>query len=253
MPILETTASASAYGFSPPRRLWTPDKLPSLHGWWDVGDVSTITQVSGAVSQLNDKSGAARHLIQPTAAYRPIYSAAGFNGRPSILFDGGDAHLSINAFPLGGTTASVSMVAAILSTRDWGRYLSFSGGANDYADAADMTIAHYDSQGTSIHARRGNYIIDLPTGTVVFATPLHIQLISTGSQLQLYKNNVLMGQVALSSAFRASGTLRVAATAAGAWQPGNIRLMEIVISTAALTADVRANLHGYLAKKWGIA
>jgi hypothetical protein len=56
-------------GGSPPA--FTPASL-SPRAWWDATDAATITDSgSGAVSQLNDKSGNLYHLVQGTGALRP--------------------------------------------------------------------------------------------------------------------------------------------------------------------------------------
>jgi hypothetical protein len=61
--------------------------------WLDAADAATVTTVSGAVSQWNDKSGNARHATQSTAGNRPAYSSTGFNSLPGIAFDGTDDNM----------------------------------------------------------------------------------------------------------------------------------------------------------------
>lgn len=56
--------------------LWTPANT-SLELWLDANDDTTVTVVSNAVSQIDDKSGNARHATQSTVAQRPPYNAAG--------------------------------------------------------------------------------------------------------------------------------------------------------------------------------
>lgn len=57
-------------GGSPPPP-FTPASL-SPRAWWDATDAATITDAgSGAVSQLNDKSGNLYHLTQGTGSLRP--------------------------------------------------------------------------------------------------------------------------------------------------------------------------------------
>jgi hypothetical protein len=64
---------------------WTPADIPNLYGWWDPSDVATITNVSGAASQWNDKSGNARHFVQTTAGARPALGKT-INGLPALEF-----------------------------------------------------------------------------------------------------------------------------------------------------------------------
>lgn len=70
-----------------PPELWTPAAITTAL-WLDAADASTVTTVSGAVSQWNDKSGNGRNFAQSTASFRPTYSATAFNGKPALRFDG---------------------------------------------------------------------------------------------------------------------------------------------------------------------
>lgn len=75
-------------GSSPPSPVpWTPADLAAAPKIW-LDDDSAITEVSGAVSQWNDLSGAAMHLTQTSSSLRPVALAAAINGRRAIRFDG---------------------------------------------------------------------------------------------------------------------------------------------------------------------
>lgn len=52
---------------------WNPSLITTAL-WLDAADASTVTTVSGAVSQWNDKSGNGRNAVQATAGLRPGYS-----------------------------------------------------------------------------------------------------------------------------------------------------------------------------------
>jgi hypothetical protein len=66
-------------------RLWTPAlERPAL--WLDTFDLAAIVGVSGAVSQLTDKSGNGRHFAQGSAGNRPSLDAA--LQPQSVLWDG---------------------------------------------------------------------------------------------------------------------------------------------------------------------
>lgn len=54
---------------------WTPAQITTAL-WFDASDSSTITTVSGAVSQWNDKSGNNRHATQAAASERPLLTTA---------------------------------------------------------------------------------------------------------------------------------------------------------------------------------
>lgn len=66
---------------------WTPAHLSLAAKIW-LDDQSPITEVSGAVSQWNDRSANAWHFVQGTAGYRPVVVASALNGRRITRFDG---------------------------------------------------------------------------------------------------------------------------------------------------------------------
>jgi len=76
--------------------LWTPADI-STSLWIDAADSSTVTTVSGNVSQINDKSGNGRNFSQATSGSRPVYTAGGLNGRNVMTFDGTRSLVSVSA------------------------------------------------------------------------------------------------------------------------------------------------------------
>ena len=86
-PLTEPTRLTLAKTFTWNETVWNPSMIQTAL-WLDAADPSTITTVSGAVSQWNDKSGNGRHATQTTAGSRPAYSSTGFNSLPGVTFDG---------------------------------------------------------------------------------------------------------------------------------------------------------------------
>ena len=84
-PLTEPTRLTLAKAFTWNETIWNPSMI-STALWLDAADASTITTVSGAVSQWNDKSGNGRTFSQPTVAARPTLTAAGLNGRNIVTF-----------------------------------------------------------------------------------------------------------------------------------------------------------------------
>lgn len=72
----------------PPPAGWSPTDEASLIAWYDATDAATITEIAGAVSQWNDKSGNDYHLTQSLADRRPVISAAAINGQNALSFVG---------------------------------------------------------------------------------------------------------------------------------------------------------------------
>ncbi|NBS93952.1 MAG: hypothetical protein EBT27_09540 [Betaproteobacteria bacterium] len=83
------------------RRLWTPAaSRPRL--WLDAADLSTITTVSGNVSEWRDKSGNANHAVPSSASLRPSLVLSDFQARPCIRFVRNDDLTTLNSIGIGG-------------------------------------------------------------------------------------------------------------------------------------------------------
>lgn len=67
---------------------WTPLELTAstIDAWYDASDTNTIVETSGSVSQLNDKSGNTKNLIQATSTSRPAIVSNSQNGLSTINF-----------------------------------------------------------------------------------------------------------------------------------------------------------------------
>lgn len=91
---------------------WTPADNANTFVWYDAADVSTITTVSGDVSQWDDKSGNGYNATQTTAANRPAYGATQIN--------------SIDVITFGGTgTVALNTPITPYSSRDLSMYILF--------------------------------------------------------------------------------------------------------------------------------
>ena len=59
-----------------------------LEGWWRFADAAHVTHSSGAISQVDDQSGNARHMTQSSALLKPDYDTSSFS-RAAAAFGGG--------------------------------------------------------------------------------------------------------------------------------------------------------------------
>lgn len=90
-PLTEPTKLTLAKSFTWNETVWNPSMIQTAL-WLDAADASTVTTVSGAVSQWSDKSGNGRHFTQATADNRPVYSTNLQNGRNGITFTQASSH-----------------------------------------------------------------------------------------------------------------------------------------------------------------
>jgi len=77
---------------------WTPAEILT-EGWYDASDLSTITEVASYVSQLDDKSGKGRHVVQASGALQPRTGLRTQNSLDMIEGDG-TQWIGLNPFPL---------------------------------------------------------------------------------------------------------------------------------------------------------
>lgn len=78
--------------FFPP---FSPDEITGLVLWYDFNDSSTITESSGIISSVSDKSGNGNGCSQPTSSFRPTVATASVNGKNTALFDGANDFLIV--------------------------------------------------------------------------------------------------------------------------------------------------------------
>ncbi|MDD2885267.1 MAG: hypothetical protein PHT48_09515 [Dechloromonas sp.] len=92
--------------------LWTPEYIDTAL-WLDAADSSTVTLVSGAVSEWADKSGNGRDATQGAAGRRPIISTGGLNGIDVVDFDGTDDGLTVNVGTMLSGLSGQTLVAVV--------------------------------------------------------------------------------------------------------------------------------------------
>jgi hypothetical protein len=91
---------------------WTPS-LISTALWLDAADASTVTTVSGAVSQWNDRSGNGRNAVQVSSDSRPAYTANVLNGKSVLTLDGTDDFMTVAHAAALNAQISPSTVAVV--------------------------------------------------------------------------------------------------------------------------------------------
>lgn len=238
-------------------QLWTPGEI-TTQLWFDAADSSTITLVSGAVSQWNDKSGNNRHASQGTASNRPVYSGGLVvfdgsndsvgNGSPgSLLRNVGGATIS-GVFKFTSSPTSTQQIIAICSS--------------DTSILKSALEGGFVSEKISIGGRRLNtdsFIrINDPNN---IDTNLHIAIGVFDYSNALFSLYVDGFTSVSPTDFHVSGNtpdvdavrFRIGATgvtAGSAWFNGG--LGESVVTHTAMDTTARQILEGYYAHKWAL-
>lgn len=213
--------------------------VSGLAMWLDASDASTLTLVSGAVSEWRDRA-AGRLFIQTIANNRPGLTT--MNGRNALLFDGSNDTLEC-ADPFGTFPFSVFIVQRVVA------YSSFA-----------MTYAVGGSTNFNIRqfSATGQPEIETPGGVVrsssaAFSTsvPQLISLVydSTLTSSALYLNNAAIATSGTYTTPTLTGTHYIGSRA-GAF-PLNGHIAEIVVYSRTVTATERAYVSAALGRKWG--
>jgi hypothetical protein len=231
------------------KRLWTPRQLLTKL-WFDADDLSTITTISGNVSQWNDKSGNGNDASQSTSSNRPSVSVASLNNRNVVTFNGSSQYLNHN-YSSGAAPHSVFVV---------GRRLS--GGSTDFQVFINA-VAPNTPFGVNISAKAsgsvnwGNYINNWTQSNNSCLDTWRIMGIvspSSSSGNEIFATDGT--QVSVTYTARYSGDINNRRAIGGdptfnvGYLSGNIA--EIVHVNRALSTVEQNLLEGYFAHKWGL-
>lgn len=227
--------------------LWTPAQITTAL-WLDAADAATITTVSGAVSQWNDKSGNARHATQATADQRPSYGARSLNGIVVPDFDGTNDNMSLpnGTVPSGSSPYHFAFVA--FANSEHRGHLVYSGNfASNQANAFRVGNQTNERPTSYWYANDLGANISYANTATIFAT-------EWGSSAQdfIYVNGSTAATGSRSGRNSTTGNNRIGAGYASTHEPFNGPICEALIMPNALSTSVRQQVEGYLAWKWSI-
>ena len=259
----------NSYRFAAAGTPWTPAQITTAL-WLDAADAATITTVSGAVGQWNDKSGNGRNASQATAANRPTYSLTSFNGKPGISGDGIDDILLMGTTPMHGQSSFYvhcvlerlgTATGVLLGNRSYNGSIVrnfdidiFANASSSGVNASSLIIAN--GSNTNNNSIRSTPTNSLTNGFVGHAA---VQW-DTGQTPTIWINGA--SQV-LTNWVNAPNTAQqwdavdpglgiFGSSVAYSNTPAQCRIAEIIIINASITTDTRQRIEGYLAHKWGL-
>lgn len=233
---------------------WTPANITTAL-WLDAADASTITTVSGAVSQWNDKSGNGRNATQGTAASRPALTSAGLNGRDVITFDGSDDVLF--ATMSSGLSSSFAFFAVVVPLR--------TNAIEGYITSQVASYSNYWAQlglGGGLGTRLTFALFDggqnpiAEQATPTIGTPLMLMGIRdvTADTVSLLNNGTQIASTAdTTTTTPGYSDLTIGGQTNLAGRYANVRIGEVIVLASLPTTDIRQRIEGYAADKWGLA
>jgi hypothetical protein len=229
---------------------WTPAQI-STALWLDASDAATITEVSGAVSQWDDKSGNDRHATQGTAAARPVIASAAINGLDVVRFDGVNDGLIGSPIWSGSGAGAAFVVYKPLSTA--GTYTRTIFGQSSTGVSGTWRLIQYRTQFVIGDPYFAGFSADM-TDSVSPTTDAKIGgWTYNGTTGVLYRtgNQTDTDSLSLSTA-SANYTIGRAGTASPAAEYAPVDVAEIVALTSMPSDATRELIEGYLAWKWGL-
>lgn len=234
------TLSAGAVGTVAGGRRWTPLELGSaVTVWYDASDAATVTLTDSKVSQLDDKSGNARHATQGTADNRPVVASAVQNGLDGLRFyeDSTNDWLSV---PSTGVTAQPYAIFAVL------RYNAASSPEMVFMNSSGPSFQDDSQNRPEIYAGTG-----LNAGVQSANWAIQGGVYNSTSSSVIWNGTVTTGNAGTSVISGATSRLgnRTDATTTSRFRGW---LGEFLIYNGNPSTADRQRLEGYLAWKWGL-
>ena len=221
---------------------WTPAALTNLAGWWDASDLATITAVGGKVSQWSDKSPAANHLTQPTAASQPA------TGTRTI---GGHNALEFQQTPMAAAgllhVGDQSFLAVVLADPGAKAIIGSDGTGDGYE-------WRRDDSGVMQLLREG--VAVLGSSTTVLDSAAHAVAVThpKTAPIAFYLDGAPDGTGGTyDGSWAATWLLRVGGYAGGSGEPWRGLIAELVAVDGVVSATDLANWNAYCHTKWGVA
>lgn len=230
---------------------FTPAQLPGYYDHWDAQVLASITQSAGRVSQWQSATGL-RPLTAPASGNEPLYAATGFNGLPTLTFDGASRraqlrNLAIAVEAKDATIYSVQKLDNVTGDHFFvGLYRT-----NSWEDGT-----YFKSSGTQLQMGDGiNGGAAAATGHAdTAARLLSAQLQPTNPTASIYKDGV---NYAIGAPTNVAASVPATALLLGSppldfWRHEG-QIAEVGIIGAGMTSYWHQLLAKHLAAKWGMA
>ena len=222
-----------------------PVPQDGLELWFDA--TVGITESSGVVAGWKDRSGNARHAAQTALNYRPKLVADGFNGKPTVVFDGQDRYLKIPTLP-GDFTRGVSIFAIGQQEADEGPCTGLFEASNG-PEIDDVHLGTWDNAllyevyADTMHPTDEPLLLGKPQLLAA------VQQMNTGVQLRRNSNGVGEGNLALPATI-ARELVYLGKTEYSNCKPYDGRLSEILVYSRGVNDAELVEIEAYLQKKW---
>jgi hypothetical protein len=228
--------------------LWTPaNTTTSL--WLDSADTSTITIISGAISQWNDKSGNSRNATQSTSTKRPIVVNSALNGLNGISFDGIDDYLEILGYLAVNSAASNNTVIIVCESSGTTRYGLL--GTRRTAVSEGWVFSYFSSTANPLLALIGGINNASATGRSRAADILLFEKTPTTINVNSFLNTSSLKVSNVLNPVTTSISTKIGVEDDILSSPLLGKIYEIIVLPF-IDIAIRQKIEGYLAYKWGL-
>ena len=214
----------------------TPLTISNMSLWLDGSDAATITESSGIISQVNDKSGNGKNGTA-TGSVRPTLVSSVQTGRSVMRFDGSDDYLNINSSIAYRTV----FVVAKYDNTTFGTYAGIVGDFTGTSPGNGHVVNGVDAT-TKIASATSNYASAYRNGTSISGS---------GGHSFAPLNEFWIGTFELSSGMTNTTSATGMINGGPRYWDGDIA--EVIAYSTTLTNTQRAQIENYLSVKWGIA
>lgn len=229
--------------------------------WIDASDASTITQSSGSVSQINDKSGNGRHFTQATGTLQPRIDTVTQNGLAVLDFDGSNDRLMLGSSGLGRNVGGVTIYVVakhdVVSARTLFQFSVNSTSTLSRATVRLTSTSKADTGGRRLGADSFVSVAGASNVSTSIFSVLTGILDYTNSDAFIYLGQSLDGST---TSFQADGSTSDTDSLAGRLGSNlsntdlfDGQIAELIVFHEAHNADQRALIWAYLNRKWGLS
>ena len=203
---------------------------------WLKSDAGITKDGGNLVSQWDDQSGQANHLVQATGTNKPLWVDNNRSAKPTINFDGVDNFMKVTSFA-GGSIAHP-------------RYLFI---VAKEPSATSMGFMAEDDENDPRFRLTGGYDIsdqlDLTGGTVALNTWHYYTILWNGASSDLRRNavSVLSGNSGSGGTFNG---MTLGALSNGGY--GDAQVAEVLLYNNDIGVTNRNSIEAYLATRWGL-
>lgn len=226
----------------------------NLVGWWDPSVAASVTLSSGKVSQLNDLSGNAWHMLQATATNQPTYTTGMQNGLNGLTFSGAQ-HLTPSSTKAYGAL-TLFVVVRFTNNASTGIAFGYSGYSADFQNrnangaTPNLTWAMQAKPGPS-----GTAV--LKTNNASLDTAWHVAHVLRDTTTFDPRHDA--GSAWVQPTGFSNGTLSAVTNPGKLWLgtrndlavPYTGEMGEVLLYNAVLGSTDRTNVLNYLKAKWG--